>query len=52
MAGHTTHTDVRGLGMRSGLECTVLGQGSASLGDMYERISDVQALGSVRTSLF
>lgn len=42
------HTVTRSLGTRSGVEVTVLGQGGASLGDLYLRISDADALATLQ----
>ena len=42
------HTVTRTLGAKSGVEVTVLGQGGASLGDLYLRISDADALATLQ----
>ena len=42
------HTVTRSLGARSGVQVTVLGQGGASLGDLYMRISDADALATLQ----
>ena len=42
--------ELRPLGRHSGVETTQLGAGTTSVGDMYERISDGQALDSLHAA--
>ncbi len=44
------HTVTRSLGSQSGLQVTVLGMGGASLGDLYTRIPDSQALAALEAA--
>lgn len=46
----TAHTVTRELGKRSGLRVTVLGQGGASLGDLYTQLKDVDALATLEAA--